>query len=362
MEEKNRKLIILMVILGTIASLIAGGFLVVTREIGLTHDKALYFTNEYTSEYEVFENNDDEAEELFFSSIKESDDEYIAKIKYKGKTYETDVDSDGFVIDGNKDCYFFLWWEEEDLKIVENYNGNGFAISAEEEEKNIKDPQGVFLNMSKTYVAVCQYSLVYLKGRFATQASLKYIIQREDDGRVVGDAIVDMTSGLPFEINYYEEGEDTVHIKLLKTDFPISRNRVRLLTAASICLPITFVVLYFILRKKRDVEPGSEEMRECMLLGSIGVFAVWLDQFIDFWFTYTAIMPLVIILHFVPIILILVFKKELWHYIFIPIIELGIYGCFVFFNMGIFVLWLSYGSFALFFALLGHYAYADKRE
>ena len=105
-----------------------------------------------------------------------------------------------------------------------------------------------------------------------------------------------------------------------------------------------------------------QEIKDCLFLGGLGLFAFWLDQFFDFWYTYTVLMPVVIAMHCVPIIMILVFKRELWHFIFIPILELAVYGMFVFFNMGIYVLWLFYGSVVLWFALAAHFHYVDGRE
>ncbi|MHA1293248.1 MAG: hypothetical protein ACTSQJ_11350 [Promethearchaeota archaeon] len=367
MEDKNRKIVALFVILGVFSSLVVGGVLVVTREIGITQDKARYFYNEYTSSFNVYVDDADEPRDLLFKS-ESTDDEDIwqAVIIYDNHKDKVDVSKEGFILDDDgkeTDDYFFLWWEEEDLKLVDNYNGNGKALIAEVEEKTIRDPTNRFLNENETYIAVCKSSLVYLKGRFATQASFYYIIKRESDDRVVGDAIIDMTSGIAFELNLYEEGYNSVFIELRKTDFIISRNRYRLLAAATVILPFFFVIIYVFFRKKKQKnEISEEELWDCLFLGGIGLFAFWLDQFFDFWYTYTVLMPLVLIMHLVPIVLILLFKREFWHFIFIPLLELAIYGMFVFFNMGIFVLWLSYGTVMLWLALLAHYAFSNKEN
>ncbi|MHA1150969.1 MAG: hypothetical protein ACTSR8_22335 [Promethearchaeota archaeon] len=365
MLEKNRYIVAFIVMMGVFASLTVGGFLVVTRTLDWTDDKAMYFREEYTSTYEVFIDDESKAEELVFKSEStKEDDEWKAVVEWDDDDYDDlKVSTDGFVLDNDDketDNYFFLWWEEEDLKFTDNINGNGLALIAEDPKKEIIDPYGIFLNENETYVAVCKNSLVYLKGRFATQASFKYIIKRESDDRVVGHAIIDQTSGIAFELSLYEEGFDSVYIKLLDTDFPISRNRYRLLAAASIVMPIVIIGFYFLAKKKLEIE--GEELQDMLFLVGMGLFAFYIDQFLDFWYTYTIIMPIILIVHFIPIVLILIFKRELWHYSFIPLVELAIYAMFVAFNMGIYVLWLSYGNVMLWLALLTHYHYTEDNR
>lgn len=362
MDENNRRLIALIVISGVIASVIAGGFLVVTREFGITDDKARYFYEEYSSDYDVYVNGSETPGSLRFSSISTSSANlWEAEVILNSVVNRTNVNKEGILLDGGDDSYLFMWWEEEDLTLEANQNGNGLAIISDPKSRKVKDPFGLFLTAGVNYTAVCESSLVYLKGRFATQASYEYTYRRESDGRIVGHSIIDMTSGLPFEINFYEEGKDSVRLELKSTTFIISRNRHRLLGAATIILPIAFVVLFLILKKKKGLELNDPEMQECLLLGGIGMLAFYIDQFFDFWWTYTTLMPVVYILHFVPIALILIFRRDLWRFLFLPLLELGLFAVFTFFNMGIFVLWLSYGNVMLWFALMAH-VHEGKRD
>ncbi|MGQ4874401.1 MAG: hypothetical protein ACP6IY_10055 [Promethearchaeia archaeon] len=364
MQNKNRMIVALFVILGAMGSLVAGGVLVVTRTYDITKDKAMYFQNEYTSKFDVYVNNNDKADTLTFKSEKTDDsDIWKAVIKWDDKEYSSVKVSDkGLILDSNNketDKYFFLWWEEEELTLANNINRIGQAIISTEKEKEILDPYGLFLNASETYIAECKNSLVYLKGRFATQASFEYVIYRKSDGKQVGHAIIDMTSGIAFELYLYEDGFKSVSIYLKDTSFIISRNRYRLLTAASIILPITAALIYLFF-KKRGLD--AEELKDCTFLGTIGCIGVWIDQFFDFWFTTTDLMPIVIAVHFIPIALILIFKRELWHFIFIPLLELALFGLFIFFNMGLYVLWLVYGNFMLFLALLAYFRFTDTEN
>jgi len=363
MEENNRKLIALIVILGVTASVIAGGFLVATREFGITDDKARYFYEEYSSSYDVYINGSKTPQGLtFFSESTTSDNLWKAVIRFNNVDNEINVNKQGNLIEGVEDSYLFMWWEEEDLALEANQNGNGLAIISDPKTRKIKDPFDLFLTVDVNYTAVCERSIVYLKGRFATQASYEYTYRRESDGRLVGHGIVDMTSGLPFEISFYEEGKDSVYIELKDTTFIISRNRHRLLGAATIILPIAFAVLFIILKKKKGLELKDEEMIDCLLLGGIGMLAFWIDQFFDFWWTFTHLMPIVYVMHFVPMILILLFRRDLWRFLLIPLLELGVFLVFTFFNMGIFVLWLSYGNVMMWFALMAHFHEGERNK
>lgn len=360
MERKNLWLIAFVTFLSLLITFGTGGILVATRTLDITQDKAIYFNQEYESDFDVYVNHKDDAEILEFDSVK--DDQWEAVITWDEKEGKVDVSENGLILDSDDeetDYYYFLWWEEEDLTLTDNINGIGLGVIAEEKERKIKDPLGIFLNENETYIAECVESFVYLRGTFATQASYRYIVRRESDDRVVGDAIIDMTSGMPFEMNLYEVNKTSVHIELKDTTFIISRNRYRLLTAASIVCPALLGALYYYLKKKREME--QEELNDIMFLAVLGLFGVWLDQFLDFWYTYTVLLPVILVIHFVPIILILVFKREFWHYSVIPLVEMVVYYCLTFFNMGIYVLWLFYGNFVLFLALwCQYYSLSEK--
>ena len=40
-----------------------------------------------------------------------------------------------------------MWWEEEDLTLEENQNGNGFAIISDPKTRKVKDSFGLFLKL-----------------------------------------------------------------------------------------------------------------------------------------------------------------------------------------------------------------------
>lgn len=354
-ELRNVHLVFLMVVIGALLSSL-GILYTLGRHSGFAHDKAIYFQEEYTSTFEVTVNND-EMDDLIFKSGKDGED-WKAVIEFDDNTYDNiEVDENGY-LDADEEVYLFLWWEEEDYKFVDNENGIGKAINAIE-DKEITDPTNVFLNASETYTAESLESTVYLKGIYATQASYKYIIKRNSDGKTVGDAIVDMTSGIAFELNLYEEGFDSYHFLLTETDFPISRNRHVHIIVATIAYGLCFIGLYFILRKWKDAE--GEELKDGLLLGGIGFIGLWIDLFLDMWYTTSGLFWPVFLARFLPIGLILVFKREKWLYCLIPVTEIFYFGVFLIWNMEFYVLWLATSNIALWLALLAD-AYLNEKK
>ncbi len=104
----------------------------------------------------------------------------------------------------------------------------------------------------------------------------------DSEGKEMATAVVDSTCGLLFELTTHVRGAGRA--ELIKTDFPISRNRVTLMrvaTAAAVILMIIAAIRYW--RAPLDLkEKRNWEMRLILY----GVLACYIDIYPDVWWPF----------------------------------------------------------------------------
>ena len=146
--------------------------------------------------------------------------------------------------------------------------------------RTVKDVSGLVGEPGRTYEARSEESLILWDPVIGSQASYRAGIY--DGERRVATAVYDMTCGLILDLVTHEGGYANVH--LLRTDFPISRNRY--VVAAWVALfGIALVALYAVraLRAKPDErEAAADRMGYAVAIAvAIAVDFVW-----DIWFFY----------------------------------------------------------------------------
>ncbi|MHA1732352.1 MAG: hypothetical protein ACTSU5_10425 [Promethearchaeota archaeon] len=120
------------------------------------------------------------------------------------------------------------------------------------------------------------------------QASVDALIT-DDAGDEVGRAIVDGTCGLPFEWHWTAGGK-MQSLKLLDTNFPISRNRLNLMLFSVIFGVLLVASAAFLTRKQWDegsklaaLNLPADERGEVLVLLATGVVAMVME-IVDIWF------------------------------------------------------------------------------
>ncbi len=99
-------------------------------------------------------------------------------------------------------------------------------------------------------------------------------------GAVVASGLYDTTCGILEELSSYRDGKLGT-LRLVKTSFPMSRNRNFFFIYASL-ISACVLVYHFVWRKKSTSSAALFALETDLLL--VGIIAVMLDVFIDIWF------------------------------------------------------------------------------
>jgi len=143
----------------------------------------------------------------------------------------------------------------------------------------IADTAGILGSADKTYQARQEGSFILWDENLQSQASYNYGLF-DGAGNRAASAVYDATCGLLFRLQIKQP--DKPDLRLLSTDFPISRNRVFLVWTN---LALAGLLAYWLFRRAgRQTEPtfAAHEARLIML----GMICLATDTLMDLWYPY----------------------------------------------------------------------------
>lgn len=115
----------------------------------------------------------------------------------------------------------------------------------------------------------------------------------DESGKAVASGTYDSTCGILEELSAYQNGALGV-IALMRTDFPMSRNRNFTLVYAFIvaCL---IVIYHFVWRRKKIGDRKLFRLETDLII--LGMMAIFVDEYLDIWFFHSTGPMWLIILH-----------------------------------------------------------------
>ena len=195
-------------------------------------------------------------------------------------TYWFQCTLDG-LIDNSSERYSIFW-----LHIGNVQFGGIFSFGAEVgTEFNVTDSIGLIGPQNANYTAIIDRKIVY----WATDAPIlgaqfSFIVTffNETDGAVMGQAMYDSTCGMLFTL---QGGFPYTQMKLLDTNYAISRNRLTVFPWVLGLYAGVIVVAVVLMKKRWDLE--NKTITEVTLLLTAGGAAFVVDVYVDVWFYAT---------------------------------------------------------------------------
>ena len=276
LHTKRRFLILIVVIMGAVVAvssiLIARAF-----NLGVNEQQPLYFTKYYQSEFEY--NNGSATMTLDFD-VQTIDDYSVANITVGDQSYAFNYTHDGSFIDPTTmditDNNSLFWINiftgpATDLEIL---TGSTYPIF---------DPIGILGNPNSSYTATITGYIVYWPTEAAlhgAQASIMIEI-RDSNGILKAKGLIDRTCGMLFTLEIGSMNYSS--LKLINTNYDISRNRISALLPI-ILLPIISTAVVFIYLYVFKENESKEDLIDTTFLTALGGVTLLVDFYIDIWY------------------------------------------------------------------------------
>lgn len=204
------------------------------------------------------------------------------------------------------------------------------SLKTKNPEFQIFDSVGILGEPENLYAAHQEKSLILMDETLQSQASYEYAIFDERNQRVA-TGIYDATCGLLFRLQI--KNQYRPDLRLAKTNFPISRNRIAL--GIFFALFSVGLLLTLFIKAKKAGSNARFGMRELRLI-ALGILCILTDTMLDIWYPFalSKFIPLiwhailVLVLFFVgrrtciPAIAELVMVFALWFYLNGPALPL----------------------------------------
>ncbi len=277
LSTRKRVMVLGFIFISSMISLtviVAGRFLNINTQDPLFFDREMYATYEY---------NDGETDgELKFEVTKIESDYSVCTCSFEDE-FEKDfkVTEDGFYLRNSKETTYqtFFW-----VHIVEGMGSEGRDYT--DKEYDIIDPIGIFGNASEKYTLKITENTNYWPQEaplHGAQASMKFVVYNSDD-ELVADGLMDATCGLVWKMEIGAASGNLKTMKLVDTNYDISRNRLTGWPWAVALAIITPIACYFLLGKVKKIKVEDKDERvEITALVACGEAAFLFDIFIDVW-------------------------------------------------------------------------------
>ncbi|MDP8223138.1 MAG: hypothetical protein P9L99_07250 [Candidatus Lernaella stagnicola] len=152
------------------------------------------------------------------------------------------------------------------------------SLSTSNPHFTILDTAGLLGSAGTEYEARQEESFILMDDVLQSQASSRFGIFRMQDGLRAATAIYDGTCGMLFRLQIKQP--DKPDLRLLKTSFPISRNRHWLLILNPLFAALLLLIL-FQRDKRRDAESHS-----LVKIVGLGILCLATDTLLDIWYPF----------------------------------------------------------------------------
>ncbi len=155
------------------------------------------------------------------------------------------------------------------------------TLKTENPRFDIYDALGILGDAGEKYTAIQEGSFILWDEILQSQASYSYGIFDLNNSRVAS-AVYDATSGLLFRLQVKKS--DKPDLRLIKTSFPISRNRVALL----IITPLASLALLILLFRRAGRFEGARRayLKKQAWFVMLGMICVMTDTLMDLWYPF----------------------------------------------------------------------------
>ncbi len=247
-------------------------------KVGLNQADPLYFDRKMESTF--LYNDGDEEEDLIFNVVKVESETALCEIGFEDKNpKEYEYTHDGYYIEsGDETKHQSLFWVH--ITGGERSEGRNYIG----EEYDVFDPVGLFGDSDKKYTYVITEDSVYWPEESAlhgAQFSMLFDILDENE-TCVGFGELDKTCGMIFRIEI-----GGLSLKLIDTNYDISRNRISALIGLIICViavPCGVFVYLFLYKKRVKKETFSkEDVVDITFLVLLGQMVFAFDLWVDVW-------------------------------------------------------------------------------
>lgn len=277
MLTTKRRLAILLIVM--IGALISVSSIVLARvfDLGSNVQDPLYFDSSTNSKFAW--NNGTQVINLSFTSTPLNSTAYQAEISYLTTVIQYNVTPDGRFIDNGRitDNYSIFW-----VHIIES--GSGGSETQQNVGKNfsIWDNIGILGAPNTEYVLTITAQNTYWPEEgplHGAQFSLVFEVRTLSEV-LVASGEMDYTCGMLFFLNIGGTGNLST-LKLLDTNYDISRNRLTGFPIVIITTIATPILLFLYLKYKRQED--NEKIIDTTFLVAMGGVIITVDFFIDIW-------------------------------------------------------------------------------
>ncbi len=245
-------------------------------ELDINPKDPLLFESQYTASFEYNNATNDLPLTLTVIQVHPESNWANVSIQVGDSLYWIQPTLDGFLENTSK-RYSIFWLH------VGNVQLEGVIFGAEAgTEFNVTDPIGLIGPPNANYTAIIDRKIVNWAlepGLHGAQFSFIVTFYNESNNVVMGTAMYDSTCGMLFTLS---GGYPYSQVKLITTNYPISRNRMTIIPWAIGLFVGLAVVAYILMKKRWKLE--TDTIREITLLLIAGGTAFTVDVYVDVWF------------------------------------------------------------------------------